>query len=200
MCKLTNNKQLTDNRQHRIDSHEEQPLLFSLVHLILCSRDNKTANAPGRRRCVAHMWLFAIGVLAQATAGVLAILVTRWSFRSLPVYAYTWIPAVVGLGSLVVLVGIGYALSRRSLPLFLVIAAWFVGRLAGVIASAIVPGVGIDAGLLASVSFGLLVLDTGRLTLGLPSAALLLQLGVLALASALGRRSRLSHAATAKSR
>ena len=115
-------------------------------------------------------------------------------------YAYTWIPAVVGLGSLVVLVGIGYALSRRSLPLFLVIAAWFVGRLAGVIASAIVPGVGIDAGLLASVSFGLLVLDTGRLTLGLPSAALLLQLGILALASTLGRRSRLSHAAKAKSR
>ena len=84
MCKLTNNKQLTDNRQHRIGSHEEQPLLFSLVHLILCLRDNKTANAPGRRRCVAHLRLFAIGVLAQATAGVLALLVTRWSFRSLP--------------------------------------------------------------------------------------------------------------------
>jgi len=35
VCKLTNNKQITNNRQHRIGSHEEQPLLFSLVYLTL---------------------------------------------------------------------------------------------------------------------------------------------------------------------
>jgi len=32
-----NNKQLTINERHGLGSHEEQLLLFSLVHLILCS-------------------------------------------------------------------------------------------------------------------------------------------------------------------
>lgn len=36
MVKFNNSKQLTINKQHRLGSHEEQPLLFSLVHLILC--------------------------------------------------------------------------------------------------------------------------------------------------------------------
>jgi len=36
MYKLSNNKHLTNNRQHNIGGHGEQPLLFSLVHLILC--------------------------------------------------------------------------------------------------------------------------------------------------------------------
>ena len=36
MCNLNNIKQLTNNRQHNIGSHEKQPLLFPLVHLILC--------------------------------------------------------------------------------------------------------------------------------------------------------------------
>jgi len=31
-----NNKQLTINERHGLGSREEQPLLFSLVHLILC--------------------------------------------------------------------------------------------------------------------------------------------------------------------
>jgi len=31
-----NNKQLTINERHGLGSHEEQLLLFSLVHLILC--------------------------------------------------------------------------------------------------------------------------------------------------------------------
>jgi len=31
-----NIKQLTFNRQYRLGSHEGQPLLFLLVHLILC--------------------------------------------------------------------------------------------------------------------------------------------------------------------
>ena len=31
-----NNKQLTIIEQHRLGSHKEQPLLFPLVHLILC--------------------------------------------------------------------------------------------------------------------------------------------------------------------
>ena len=36
MCKINNNKQLKIKAQHRLCSPEKQPLLFSLVHLILC--------------------------------------------------------------------------------------------------------------------------------------------------------------------
>jgi hypothetical protein len=36
MIKVNNSKQLTINKQHRIGSYDEQPLLFSLVHIILC--------------------------------------------------------------------------------------------------------------------------------------------------------------------
>ena len=36
MFNFNNSKQITINKQHRLGSHEEQPLLFSLVHLILC--------------------------------------------------------------------------------------------------------------------------------------------------------------------
>jgi hypothetical protein len=36
MIKFNNSKEITINRQHRLGSHEKQPLLFSLVHLILC--------------------------------------------------------------------------------------------------------------------------------------------------------------------
>jgi hypothetical protein len=35
MYKVNNNKQLSKNSYMRLDSHEEQHLLFSLVHLIL---------------------------------------------------------------------------------------------------------------------------------------------------------------------
>ena len=36
MIKINNGKHLKNNKQHRLGSHEEQPLLFSFVHLILC--------------------------------------------------------------------------------------------------------------------------------------------------------------------
>lgn len=36
MIKFNNSKQITMNKQQRLVSHDEQPLLFSLVHLILC--------------------------------------------------------------------------------------------------------------------------------------------------------------------
>jgi hypothetical protein len=35
MYNLSNNKQLTNNKQHSIGSHGKQQLLFPLVHLIL---------------------------------------------------------------------------------------------------------------------------------------------------------------------
>jgi hypothetical protein len=36
MIKFNNSKQIIINKQHRLGSHEKQPLLFSLAHLILC--------------------------------------------------------------------------------------------------------------------------------------------------------------------
>ena len=36
MCKINSNKQLIIKGQHGLGGHEEQPLIFSLVHLILC--------------------------------------------------------------------------------------------------------------------------------------------------------------------
>jgi hypothetical protein len=36
MRKLNNGSYLTNKQQHRLGCHKEQPLLFSLVHLILC--------------------------------------------------------------------------------------------------------------------------------------------------------------------
>ena len=37
MIKFNNSKQIIFNKQHSLGSHKEQPLLFSSVHLILCS-------------------------------------------------------------------------------------------------------------------------------------------------------------------
>jgi hypothetical protein len=36
MNNFINNKQLIINKRHRLGSNEKQPLLFLLVHLILC--------------------------------------------------------------------------------------------------------------------------------------------------------------------
>ena len=36
MLKFNNSKQITFNKQQRSGGHEKQPLLFALVHLILC--------------------------------------------------------------------------------------------------------------------------------------------------------------------
>jgi hypothetical protein len=36
MIKFNNSKQITINKKNRLGSYEEQPLLNSLVHLILC--------------------------------------------------------------------------------------------------------------------------------------------------------------------
>lgn len=40
MCKFNVDKQIPINKQHRSGSYEEQPLLFSSVHLILCCTDS----------------------------------------------------------------------------------------------------------------------------------------------------------------
>ncbi|MDP2401392.1 MAG: hypothetical protein Q8M66_05385 [Actinomycetota bacterium] len=135
--------------------------------------------------------LFAIGVLGQATFGLLAVVVTRWAFRSWPAGAYTWTPGLIGLAGALVLAGLAYVLAVRGLSFVLVASAWFFGRLAGAIAAAVVPGVGVDPVLVATASFGLLVLDGNRLTIGTPSLlALLAQLAILSLAYLWGKRGR----------
>ena len=44
MIKYNNSKQITINKHYRIGSHKEQPLLFSLVHLILCWSSNTVSH------------------------------------------------------------------------------------------------------------------------------------------------------------
>jgi len=44
MIKFYNSKQITINKQQRLGSHEEQPLVFSLVHLILCCANKGDAT------------------------------------------------------------------------------------------------------------------------------------------------------------
>ena len=39
MCNFNISKQIPINKQHKLGSYEEQPLLFSLAHLILCCTD-----------------------------------------------------------------------------------------------------------------------------------------------------------------
>jgi hypothetical protein len=36
MIKFNNSQQITIKKQHRLDGHEEQPSLVSLVRLVLC--------------------------------------------------------------------------------------------------------------------------------------------------------------------
>jgi len=135
--------------------------------------------------------LFAIGILAQALLGLLSVVVTRWAFRSWPAGAYTWIPGLIGVAGVLVLVGLAYTLASRGLPFVLLAAAWLIGRLAGAVVAAVLPGVGFDPALIASASFGLLVVDGGRLAIDTPSLpSLLAQLVILSLAYLWGRRSR----------
>lgn len=135
--------------------------------------------------------LFLGGVLAQAAFGLVAVVVTRAAFRSWPAGAYTWIPGLLGVAGLLVLIALAHALAVRGLPFVLVVAAWLLGRLTGAVAAAVLPGVGIDPALLATASFGMLVLDAGALRLGAPSlVALAVQLAALALAYRAGTRAR----------
>jgi hypothetical protein len=135
--------------------------------------------------------LFSIGVLAQAAFGAVAVVVIRWGFRSWPAGSYTWIPGLIGLAGLVLLVTLGYELAVHGLALPLVAAAWLVGRVAGVIVAAAVPGVGVDASLLATATFGFLIANTQGVTIGVPTLVpLVVQLTALSLAWLWGRRNR----------
>lgn len=140
---------------------------------------------------VKQMQLFAGGVLAQAALGLIAVVVTRWAFRSWPAGAYTWVPGLIGVVAVLLIVGLASLLAFRGLSFVLVASAWFFGRLAGALASGIVPGMGIDPLLVATASFGLLVLDGSRVTIGTPSLLPLLgHLAIVSVAYVWGRRSR----------
>lgn len=129
------------------------------------------------------LYLFAVGLLVQAVFGVLALMVTRWGFQSWPTGSYTWIPGSIAIAGVIEIIWLGRALGRRGLPLPLLLAAWFIGRLLGAAASGLVLPDGIDAGLVAAASFNMLVIEDGRLALGtLPALSILLSIAVLALA------------------
>lgn len=140
-----------------------------------------------------RLLLFAAGVVVQASFGVLALIVTRWGFRSWPTGSYTWIPALVGVAGFLVLLLLGRLLGARGLPFPLLAVAWYCGRIAGALASALVTHDGIDSSLVATASFGLVLPEPGRMVLGtpsvLPAAA---QLTVLGLAYLWGKGSRRS--------
>ncbi len=130
-----------------------------------------------------------VAVLAQATFGLVAVLISRWAFRSWPTGAFTRAPGLVGVAGILLVIGLSSALGARGLAFGLVAATWIVGRLLGAIAAAVIPGVGIDAALLASASFGLLSRDGGRVVLGAPTILpLLAQLTVLFIGQRWGSR------------
>lgn len=132
---------------------------------------------------------FIAGVLVQAAFTFAGLVVTRWSFRSWPPGAYTVVPSLIGVAGIAVLVGLAYWLAARGLPLTLVVAAWLAGRLAGALLGAVLPGVGVDAALLARASFGVLVLDGRRVSFAAPAPIpLLVHLAVLTLAWLAGSR------------
>lgn len=145
-------------------------------------------------RHVRQARLFAFGVLAQAGFGFAALIVVRWGFQSWPQGSYTWIPGLITIAGLSLLVWLGRFLGARGLPFAVIVAAWYLGRIAAVFVSKVLPGVGFDASLLETASFGALVLDGGgRLGFGSPSLeAAVLPVAVLAAAYAWGRRGRAS--------
>lgn len=137
--------------------------------------------------------LFALTVLAQAGFGLGTLLVVRWGFQSWPQGAYVWIPTLIFVAQLGLLVWLGHLLGAKGLPFLLAVAAWYLGRIAGVLVSRALPDVGLDASLLRTASFGALVLEDGRLGWGAPSlAAAAVPLMVLAAAYVWGRRGRSS--------
>ncbi len=134
------------------------------------------------------MGWFLVGAGAQAAAGFASMLVTRWGFRSWPSGSYTWIPVILDLAGLVLVLLVARALSSRGLSWTLVLGAWLVGRIGGVLSGALVPGVGLDAGLVSRATFGLPVAGQGGLAVGfgqlLPLTA---QLVIMTLGYAWGR-------------
>jgi len=139
--------------------------------------------------------LFALAVLVPAAFGFASLLVTRWGFRSWPQGSYVWIPLLITVAELAMLVLLGRALGAEGLPFGLAVTGWYVGRIAGAAASSLVAGVGLDASLLDSASFGALAVRDGGVVLAVPSlAGAVLPLAALALAYAWGRRGARSSA------
>jgi hypothetical protein len=133
--------------------------------------------------------------MVQGGFGIGALLLVRWGFRSWPAGSYTWIPILVTIAGLGLLVVLGRALSMRGLPFGLIVASWYVGRLAGALASGLVPGIGLEAALIDAASFG--TLSSGRAPITLDTASLIaavLPIAVLAAASIWGTRIRAKRA------
>jgi len=139
-----------------------------------------------------HARLFALAVLVPAAFGFASLLVVRWGFRSWPQGSYVWIPLLITLAEFAMLVLLGRVLGAGGLPLGLAVAGWYAGRIAGAAASSQVAGVGLDAALLESASFGALVVRDGGVAFAVPSlAAAVLPLAALAIAYAWGRPHRM---------
>jgi hypothetical protein len=85
----------------------------------------------------------------------------------------------------------GRLLGAKGQPFLLGVAAVFLGRIGGALAGAVLPGVGLDAALLYTASFGMLELRSGRLWLGTPAlAAMMPPLLAYSIAYLWGRRAQ----------
>lgn len=127
--------------------------------------------------------LLGAACVLQAAYGVFSVAVVRLGFRVWPRGSYTWIPGMLAVGSLGVLVAIGWFLGARRVPLLALVAAWYAGRIGGAAASVLVAEGGLDAALFARASFGLLRASEGRIQIGAPDVfPMLTSLAVLAAA------------------
>lgn len=136
-----------------------------------------------------RLWLFCLGVSVQASFGLGTLLVIREGFRSWPQGSYTWIPILATLAGFIWVLLLARFLSAKGLPFGITVAAWYFGRIAGAFAGAALPGVGLDASLLETASFGALTFGRGRLALSFPSlVTALLPIAILAVGHAWGKR------------
>ncbi len=138
---------------------------------------------------LANAGWFLAGVVAQALFGLLSLLAVQWGFRWWPAGSYTWIPVSRDIASLALTAAMALVLARQGLSLPALSGALLLGRVAGAVAGMAVPGVGLDAGLLAGATFGVLSVGGSGLRFGtVQFPALAAHLGALASGYAWARR------------
>ncbi len=146
-----------------------------------------------------RVWWCVFALLVPAAFVVLSVAVTRWSFRTWPTGAYTWVPAMLALAGFAVLLLVGHRLGSRGVPVVVTVVVWFLGRLLGALAAAPLADGAVDASLLADASFGFMTLEDGRPVFGSPAVfSAALQVAVLVLAHRWGIRGSADSDADAK--
>jgi len=85
MCNVSNIKQLTKNKQHKLCSPKEQPLLFLLVHIILCLliKGNVMIKKSFKLLYVSFIFLILLttAALAENFSGTWFMNANGWTFN-----------------------------------------------------------------------------------------------------------------------